>query len=117
MRSFLIGIVLWLVFVVALHPADRLWTGELDVTTTWADTTYPPTDDWDQVSMWFSGCTGWLQLASPSDTASIDTRDSVKVTAGTVITIGKMTKLRRIRYRADADSGKLYGVGIKNTDH
>jgi len=88
------------------------------VTTAKVDTTFTKADArLYEMSFWFTGCAGWLQVASHGDTTGLASRDSLKLADGAVIAFDKDSNIHRIIYWADSGSGTLSLAGKTKEDH
>lgn len=80
------------------------------VSTTAVDTVW--TTPWTQVSIWADTVDVYAVFGAP-DTSSWDSRKEIKITAGSAVTFGPATKLKRLKVRTRTGTGVLNLLGYK----
>ncbi len=118
-------VVLFMIVMVALmlcsktRPAEAqtlgtkyTWIDSLHVTVTKGDTILPIR--YEQCSMWFVGCNGLVKIGGESDTTEFASRYWLPLEAGQVLSAGPADRLKRLWFKAAADSGTLWIIGYKN---
>ena len=89
-----------------------LWTTTLSVSGVHTDTTF--SKRWEYVTIYSDTLDLWMRIGAP-DTSGWSSRDSIKLMAGTSLTLEQPAYLNRLEIWTVSGSGNAYLVGIKTT--
>ena len=87
-----------------------VWCDSNSVTETAIDSIY--TTRWEQVSIKFEGCHGWVKWGAP-DTSSWAQRKWWYLPEGETLTFGFRTPLKRLAFKSAGANGFFYTAGYK----
>lgn len=113
-QVFLASSFLWLLmgWLQPAHSQFFVWTDKVAVTTSSQDSLWTGSDMWYDLAFYSDSVAILYKLGAPDTTSWYD-RPWMYLPAGTPVSIGPSTGVRRLEFKASAGTGNIYFIGRK----